>query len=373
MKKTVGIITFHASHNYGSMLQAYALQQAVMNMGYSCEIINFRTERQREFYKPLFQKGNLFEKVKRSILYLPYLRSLAKRQDLFETFLKSELKLSSKEYTSEEELNAANLKYDYLISGGDQIWNPYCFDFDQAYFLSFAKTGKRIAYAPSIGPSPLAILPGETMGYMKSQLMTYDHISVREPESGKKIKELLGKSVKVVLDPTFLIESDFWNQKAGDEPLIKGKYIYVYSPSPHAEVFRYAQQLSKHFNCPIIISQLFNSTKDNFKARSYPIKYFLTAGPNEFLNLCKYATCIIGSSFHLIAFAILLRKPFFTIGGTTDSRISNILKIAGLTSRNLNSDANLVNPSLDIDFHTVSDMLSKERENSLEYLRNSLQ
>ena len=39
--KKVGIITFHASHNYGSMLQAYALQQVVKSFGNECEIINF--------------------------------------------------------------------------------------------------------------------------------------------------------------------------------------------------------------------------------------------------------------------------------------------------------------------------------------------
>lgn len=47
--KKVGIITFHASHNYGSMLQAYALQQVIIGMGFDCEIINFRTKRQKNF------------------------------------------------------------------------------------------------------------------------------------------------------------------------------------------------------------------------------------------------------------------------------------------------------------------------------------
>lgn len=48
----IGIITFHASHNYGSMLQAYALQQTVLGMGLDCEIINFRTNIQTEHFKP---------------------------------------------------------------------------------------------------------------------------------------------------------------------------------------------------------------------------------------------------------------------------------------------------------------------------------
>ena len=39
-KRKVGIITFHASHNYGSMLQAYALQQTVIGMGYDLSLIH---------------------------------------------------------------------------------------------------------------------------------------------------------------------------------------------------------------------------------------------------------------------------------------------------------------------------------------------
>ncbi|MDE6215507.1 polysaccharide pyruvyl transferase family protein [Bacteroides sp.] len=371
--KKVGIITFHASHNYGSMLQAYALQQVVKSLGNECEIINFRTDRQRGFYKPLFLRGNLFDRIKRGILYLPYLRSLLKRRDLFEAFLQNDLNLSSEEYVSEEELKAATLKYDYFISGGDQIWNPACFDFDWAYFLSFVKSGRKIAYAPSMGPSPLAIQSEDVINRIKSQLMTYDYISVREPESGEKIKMLLGRNVENVLDPTFLIESEFWNQKAGDKPLVNGKYIYVYAPSLHTEVFHYAQRLAKHFGCRIIVSQMFNSTKDNIKVRKYSIEHFLTVGPNEFLNLCKYATCLVGSSFHLIAFAILLRKSFYTVGGVTDSRISNILKIAGLTTRNISSDTHSIDFSLDIDFHKISAVISKEKEHSIKYLKQSLE
>ena len=43
-------ITFHAAHNYGSMLQAYALQQIILRLGHSNEIINLRTERQKQLY-----------------------------------------------------------------------------------------------------------------------------------------------------------------------------------------------------------------------------------------------------------------------------------------------------------------------------------
>ena len=43
----IGILTFHASHNYGSMLQAYALLHVIMGMGHDCKIINLRTDVQK--------------------------------------------------------------------------------------------------------------------------------------------------------------------------------------------------------------------------------------------------------------------------------------------------------------------------------------
>lgn len=36
----VGILTFHAAHNYGSMLQAFALKLVIADLGYESEIIN---------------------------------------------------------------------------------------------------------------------------------------------------------------------------------------------------------------------------------------------------------------------------------------------------------------------------------------------
>ena len=97
MAKYVGIITFHASHNYGSMLQAYALQQIVLSLGLKCEIINFRTERQKLFYQPIFNRGTSLGKIKRYILLSPYLKSLKGKKLLFEDFLNNNLHLTSKE------------------------------------------------------------------------------------------------------------------------------------------------------------------------------------------------------------------------------------------------------------------------------------
>ena len=35
-------MTFHIAHNYGAMLQAYALQQAICKLGFQCEVLDYR-------------------------------------------------------------------------------------------------------------------------------------------------------------------------------------------------------------------------------------------------------------------------------------------------------------------------------------------
>ena len=39
--KKVGILTFHDAHNYGAVLQAYALKKYLINLGLDATIINY--------------------------------------------------------------------------------------------------------------------------------------------------------------------------------------------------------------------------------------------------------------------------------------------------------------------------------------------
>ena len=145
--KKVGVLTFHASFNYGSMLQAFALQRILEKLGYEPEIINFRTEKQKELYS-YNRKLKSFKEIIRRILLFPYKKDLFKKQDKFEDFIKNYL-YCTKEYSILDQLKEENLGFDYYIVGSDQIWNTNCIDFDLAYLLPFVKNGKKIAYAPS--------------------------------------------------------------------------------------------------------------------------------------------------------------------------------------------------------------------------------
>ena len=146
--KKIGCVTFHASHNYGSVLQAYALQEYIKKnfKEVDFKIINLRLPAQREMYafpkKKTSTKNRLFQ-------FINY-KALKSKYQKFELFINNVLNVT-KEYTSEKDIDEA---FDIYLSGGDQIWNPICKDFSWLYYLDNIKNGIKISYAPSMGPGP---------------------------------------------------------------------------------------------------------------------------------------------------------------------------------------------------------------------------
>ena len=135
----IGILTFHASHNFGSMLQNYALQQFLLAEGYTVETINLRNEKQKYMYCHPLQIGRTnpsLRKIAGRFRDPDWLMTECRSWYLFERFLKNKLILT-KEYVDwisiRDGLPSHN--FDAIIVGGDQIWNPFCYDFDWSYYL----------------------------------------------------------------------------------------------------------------------------------------------------------------------------------------------------------------------------------------------
>ena len=130
--------------------------------------------------------------------------------------------------------------------------------------------------------------------------------------------------------------------------------------------------MSQQLGLPIVVSQLYNGWKRN-KWIVYPeFRLYLATGPKEFLNLCKYATCIIGASFHLVVFSILLKVPFYTINGMKDSRIANLLSITELDNRSIDPSKGLETLSLDMDFKNAIQRIEEARQKSLNWLKQNI-
>lgn len=358
ISKTV-TLTFHGSHNYGSMLQAYALQQTMLRIFGKNEILNFRSKRQKRMMR-VFSFRPRLGPVLKDVTHLFFWKVLSEKHHLFESFLKYELQTSEKEI---EEVKSEDLKgYDLICCGSDQIWNPGPEDFDLAYLLPFQLSAIKISYAASMGPGreiwqePISLFP--------NLLKDFDAISVREEGTRNIISKLSERNdIKVHCDPVFLLDKNDWLRLMDASPIVKGKYIFLYTLYANKLIIDCAKTLSREYGMPIVIS---NYT--NLHDLLSPFKKHLQSGPKEFLNLLFNADMVVTSSFHGTAFAILLNKPFVTINGLNDNRISSLLHLSGLSTRSVSSCSEIKKIDWEINFAEANRAIAEERRKSFEYL-----
>ena len=364
----IGIITFHASHNYGSMLQAWALQTILEKRGHQVEIVNYRSQLQKAVYhKPIsFARWDVaLATFKRMLLYPKSIPLLNEKWQLFEDFLQNELNITN-EYHSVEELQKARMDYDLLICGSDQIWNTGAPDCGEAYFGNWF-SGKKISYAASLGPEPEKC---DSM-FLEQQINDFDAVSVREQRSlDYLIEQRIVKNGCVVCDPTLLLDGDDYNIHIDDEPLIQGDYVFFYTAvglPPH-QYFKIASEIGRELGCQVVTEKAYYPRDIK---RYGNVRNYIPTGPSEFLNLIRYAKCVCGGSFHLQVFSILFHKDFYCINGDKDGRTNHLLKQLGLESRiiRLDNPEKLALSSIQYG-ESVVHRLYNYRENSLQFITN---
>lgn len=362
----IGILTFHASHNYGSMLQAYALQKTLRKIGYSSEIINLRTKIQKGLIPPPIEIIHPIHTIKRILKSPAKVYNLQRKHLLFEKFLANNL-ITSKELRNKEEVEQYIIKkgIDTIIVGSDQIWNPGCWDFDESYILNFNIPLKRISYAPSIGSNP------ERIDQKYYELFNrcwnkFDYLSTREERSASFVKKIIGKNVQVVLDPTLLLKSEDYRNLYSHKSIIKEPYILYYTPREEKGTFGIAKLLSEKLNLKILVTQYSPEYIGDNVIKKY------NCGPKEFLNIISNAEYTIGNSFHLLAFSLIFKKEFFLISKERDSRMLNILEPIGLENGLLTHNINEIEIPSPINFSYIDTKLDEMRIVSFNYLKNSL-
>ena len=360
----VGILTFHASHNYGSMLQAYALQKVLSNFGIENEIINFRTEIQKSLIPPHISLRHPRSSLKKLIKGPQKSVSLLSKYNRFEKFLRNYLNVT-RELSSAGDVAEFVKKADYdaIITGSDQIWNPGCWDFDMCYLVDFPFHGKRIAYAPSLGSNPNQISKEEE-DRMRAAINRYDALSTRESKGKDCLSKITDKTINVVLDPTLLLDAKDYYEIANVDVKMPESYIFYYTPREESGYFNKAKELSYMTGLPILVTQ------DYPEYMSDGIVRKLDCGPREYLTLIKNATYTIGNSFHLLAVSLIFGKEFFLLSKGLDSRMLNILTPLGLQDRLIVGES--ISIKSPIEYSAVESALVSARNKSLNYLRSAL-
>ncbi len=371
MEKKVGLITYHAAYNFGSVLQAYATQRVIESFGFSIEMIDYRTFSQTFWYhNPI----RMLKGWKGSIQIPLFMASRNKRKiraRKFEDFISSYMNLTDKKFVKYEDFS--DVSYDIMVSGSDQIWNINCGEFlfesknsIRPYFLDFGNPNKRIAYASSFGSPDIAQVR-DYIPFLKS----YSSLSTREPLTKRYIEEFLHKDVELVCDPTWLLNKDEWNELITDEKPVK-PYLIFYNLLfnwRHAipwlkAIKKLAKQRGLDMYC---ISPLHPVV--------FPgIKMLYDAGPLDFLQMIKGADLVVTNSFHGTIFPINFQVPFLSLKVTEGSRQGQILKMCGLENRIVNSpvDFGKIRNPFEIDFTQSNEFVEEFREKSKSYLKDAL-
>lgn len=380
--KKIGIVSCYYVKNYGSMLQAYAVQKILENRQIDCENIQYVKKRDLLLYtKKILNKNirkvqlkNLKKKIIGKIKYNELGKNFKKRDNKFEDFKNKYIKIS-KPYIGYEILKTTSKDYDAFLLGSDQVWHPN--NIDNHYFTMEFIDEKipKITYAPSFGVSDI---PDNQIEMTKKYLNRIEHISVRE-ESGKQIiKQLINKDVDVVLDPTFMVEIEEWDKIQPKTNLINDKYIFCYFLGENKEHRNVVEKIKEMTGYKIVtlphIDEIVKADKKFGDIQMYDV------GPSEMINLIKNASIICTDSFHCTAFSIMYEKEFYTFNRfkenhktSTNTRLKSILSILGLENR-LYTQYNNVYDDIGkkIDYSNAREKLKEMKEKSNKFLDNAL-
>lgn len=373
--KPIGIMTFHASYNCGSILQCMALQRVLKEkFNKESEVINFSNKGQRDVYSVFYKKKNLKNIVK-NILCIPGKSMIEKHYEIYKNYIKNNIKMSKDRYLTDEQLNGIEDNYSMLISGSDQIWNVNCDDSDKAYFLSFANHTKKISYAASLGATDIRETPEKEI--YKDLISQYNYLSVRENNAKKWIEDLTGKDVEVVLDPTLLINEGEW--KDIEQPLsekLPNKFIFYYAFGYQKENNEAINNIAKEHNMKVVIID----SKQWYIKKLYKYSNFILleeTGPNAYLNLIDKSEYVITCSFHGAAFSSIFHKKFIYINGKehnpADDRAYTLLNELCLMKRFVTiNDLSYQLLNEDINYKEVDEKKKQLQEKSIGFLRKAI-
>lgn len=358
----IGVITLPLFTNYGGILQAYALQHVLRQMGHSVETTQFQWKLERPFMKEPLRH------VKHFVL-----------RHLFQKDVN--LDFQRKKHFVEEYINLRQIRhysdiqegeYDALIVGSDQIWRPsYLNEPIEDAFLAFAKDWKdikRLAYAVSFGTDQWEYNKEQT-AHCCELIKLFDAVSVREESAVTMCKQFLHRDVQQMLDPTMLLTANDYAILFKNKPLqpIEGEML-VYILDENTKKLNVVTQMSNKLGYkPFQANSSYINRKDLQSEMQYPVE--------QWLKGFQDAQFVITDSFHGTVFSILFGKPFVVLGNEERglARLKSLLKLFGLENHLMLQDGLAENgDDYSWDRQVVSQKLNELRKDAYAFLTTHL-
>ena len=358
----VGILTFPNSVSYGAVLQMYALQQAVKQLGHDARVINYHNAymKQERHVGKHDMKGRM-KKTARRVIH-------SRLYSNFRKFEREELNLMpARAFSDAQKLSQVGGDCGAVICGSDQVWNPDITGADLSYFLDFCGVNtRRVAYAPSFG---IDQFPDAFCRTIQKELRQFHALSARETPGQRLTQELTEREVPLVVDPTLLLQAADWQALEHPHAAATGDYILYYTVLSSKTLWKQALALSKKTGMKIVA--VGGNWLKKRKNQDDQVEYAVDIGPKQWLYLVRNARYVVTNSFHGTAFAINYRKDFYVeFSSKTNSRLVQIVGDLGLTDRVVGEVP--IEPAA-ADYSAAEQVLPVMRQESWDYLSQALQ
>ena len=376
----IGILTLPLNANYGGILQAYALQSVLKQMGHEVWIVNRLTRGM-----PL--KMKILSLVRRLILRIIFHRNVVVRTWPTlkeERIMNQHTNRFIKENINTTELigserNFSHLKkysFDVIVVGSDQVWRPKYSPCLKNHFLHFIRTQnttKRIAYAASFGVDNWEFSPKQT-SECSNLAKLFAAISVREDSAVELCKKYLGVKAVQLPDPTLLLTKDDYVKLVEKDNIqrLEGTLLtYVLDLTAEKKVI--IQKVINEIGLtPVSVmpENLFREV--GVKKLNSCVSPPVTNWIRGFMD----AEYVVTDSFHGTVFSIIFNKPFLAIGNSKRgmTRFASLLRLFGLEDRLIltTEDLDLNMLKTPIDFAKINQILKINQNQAFAFLNDSL-
>ncbi len=343
----IGILTFYYCHNYGAVLQAFALRYYLKSFGHNVYFIKYQlpilSNRYTLFRFYLYKNQSLFIKSRIFIGTILNINLRIKKRKKFISFITKYLPEIS-EYSND---------LDLIIIGSDQVWNPNITGgFDEYYWGDFSKKKgvPTIAYAVSCPSSVF------TNSLVEKKLDNFVKIGVRESIIKEKLKEKYGINAELTIDPTLLLSSDVYKQFIHTR-LITNDYYFAYNLTNNSNLKKISIEMSESNNKRLI----------DIKSKEYK-----ACGPIDFINLIFYSDIMFVSSFHGTVFSLIFHKKFifFPSNDERDERVLSLLTELNCLHLVYNKDFNFSN--IRYDWLAIDKKINEIKKQSELFIHNTI-
>ena len=368
----IGIITQPLHYNYGGLLQNFALQKVLEDMGHCPVTLDVYSNNKHLLTRSLIFCNTLLHFLigkKGNRKFFPFIpdqkaRDFASKETL--KFVRNHIKVAHLPHRALSSY-CRNQSLEGYVVGSDQVWRPMYNPFILDSYLYFARKEnsiKRIAYAVSFGVDSNEYR-ANLISRCKGLVSMFDIITVREESGIKLCKDIFGIDVKQALDPTLLLKADDYITRLELKKTDDKQNIFYYLLDSDNNKLKFIDSISEQYHSR---KYTVSAKKQFSRFTKAPLtEDYIYPKVEKWLEAILNAEFVITDSFHCMVFAIIFNKPFWVLsnGQRGNTRFLSLLDNLGLRNRYIYDVFQNTIDNKSIDWIDVNFKIDKMREESL--------